>query len=99
MDPSVLTLSHGWTGLACPATGTCNGTISTVTSGPFAGLAGIVGLSWLAFVLRLDAIISPFGTGLIYQTSGSRVSYGLAGTGTSRRSSPGPTAAACRGPA
>ena len=24
MDPSVLTLSHGWTGLVCPATGTCN---------------------------------------------------------------------------
>jgi amino acid transporter len=77
MDPSVLTLSHGWTGLACPATGTCNGTIATVTSGPFAGLAGIIGLSWLAFILRIDAIISPFGTGLIYQTSGSRVSYGL----------------------
>jgi amino acid transporter len=77
MDPSVLTLSHGWTGLVCPATGTCNGTIATITSGPFAGLAGVIGLSWLAFILRLDAIISPFGTGLIYQTSGSRVGYGL----------------------
>jgi amino acid transporter len=77
MDPAVLTLSKGWTGLVCPATGTCNGTIATVTSGPFAGLAGVIGLSWLAFILRLDAIISPFGTGLIYQTSGSRVSYGL----------------------
>jgi amino acid transporter len=77
MDPSVLTLSHGWTGLTCPATGTCNSTIATINSGPFAGLAGVIGLSWLAFILRLDAIISPFGTGLIYQTSGSRVSYGL----------------------
>ena len=77
MEPSVLTLSHGWTGLVCPATGTCNSTIATINSGPFAGLAGVIGLSWLAFVLRLDAIISPFGTGLIYQTSGSRVSYGL----------------------
>ena len=77
MDPGVLTLSHGWTGLVCPATGTCNSTIANVTSGPFAWLAGIIGLSWLAFILRLDAIISPFGTGLIYQTSGSRVSYGL----------------------
>jgi amino acid transporter len=77
MDPSVLTLSHGWTGLVCPATGTCNSTIATINSGPFAGLAGVIGLSWLAFILRLDAIISPFGTGLIYQTSGSRVSYGL----------------------
>ena len=77
MDPSILTLSHGWTGLMCPATGTCNPAISNITSGPFAGLAGVVGLSWLAFILRLDAIISPFGTGLIYQTSGSRVGYGL----------------------
>jgi amino acid transporter len=73
----VLTFSHGWTGLVCPATGTCNANVATINSGPFAGLAGIVGLSWLAFILRLDAIISPFGTGLIYQTSGSRVSYGL----------------------
>ena len=77
MDPNILTLSHGWTGLMCPATGTCNPNISNITSGPFAGLAGVVGLSWLAFILRLDAIISPFGTGLIYQTSGSRVGYGL----------------------
>ncbi len=77
MDPSVLTLSHGWTGLLCPTTGTCNSTIASINSGPFAGLAGVIGLSWLAFILRLDAIISPFGTGLIYQTSGSRVSYGL----------------------
>jgi amino acid transporter len=77
MDPGLLTLSHGWTGLVCPASGTCNSNIATINSGPFAGLAGLVGLSWLAFILRLDAIISPFGTGLIYQTSGSRVSYGL----------------------
>ena len=77
MDPSILTLSHGWTGLVCPATGTCNPNIANITSGPFAGLAGVVGLSWLAFILRVDAIVSPFGTGLIYQTSGSRVSYGL----------------------
>ena len=49
-----------------------------INSGPFAGLAGVVGLSWLAFILRIDAIISPVGTGLIYTTSASRVSYGLA---------------------
>ena len=77
MDPAVLTGAHGWTGLVCPATGTCATNIATINSGPFAGLAGVIGLSWLAFILRIDAIISPFGTGLIYQTSGSRVSYGL----------------------
>ena len=48
-----------------------------ILSGPFAGLAGLVGLAWLAFLLRLDAIVSPSGTGLIYNTSSSRVGYGL----------------------
>ena len=49
-----------------------------IVNGPFAGLAGIIGLGWLAFLLRIDAVISPGGTGLIYTTSTSRVSYGLA---------------------
>jgi amino acid transporter len=48
-----------------------------IIAGPFAGLAGVVGLGWLAVILRIDAFISPFGTGLIYITSTSRVSYGL----------------------
>jgi amino acid transporter len=59
----------GWAGI--PAS-------SPITIGPFAGLAGVVGLGWLAILLRLDAFISPFGTGLIYQTSTSRIGYGLA---------------------
>ncbi|KIE25615.1 amino acid permease [Streptomyces sp. MUSC 125] len=50
-------------------------------SGPWAGLATVVGLGWLGFVLYLDAIISPGGTGLIYTTATSRVSYGLAKNG------------------
>jgi amino acid transporter len=78
MDPHVLTTAHGWLGLSCPKTGTCNPQISDITSGPFAAISGIAGLSWLAFILRIDAIVSPFGTGLIYVTSGSRVSYGVA---------------------
>jgi amino acid transporter len=49
-----------------------------ILAGPFAGLAGLVGLGWLAFLLRVDAVVSPAGTGLIYVTSTSRVSYGLA---------------------
>jgi amino acid transporter len=53
-------------------------TNTDILSGPFAGLAGIVGLAWLAFLLRIDAFISPSGTGLIYTTGTSRVSYGLA---------------------
>jgi amino acid transporter len=62
-------LTHGFGGI--PAT-------NQITIGPFAGLAGAVGLGWLAVVLRIDAFVSPFGTGLIYQTSTSRVGYGLA---------------------
>jgi amino acid transporter len=61
-------ISHGW----------LHFTDKDIIAGPFAGLAGVVGLSWLAFILRLDAIISPAGTGLIYTTGTSRVSYGLA---------------------
>jgi amino acid transporter len=59
----------GWGGLAAT---------NPIVIGPFAGLAGVVGLVWLANLLRVDAFISPAGTGLIYQTSTSRVSYGLA---------------------
>jgi amino acid transporter len=49
-----------------------------ILSGPFAAVAGLVGLSFWATILRIDAFVSPFGTGLIYQTSTSRVGYGLA---------------------
>ena len=50
-------------------------------SGPWAGLATLVGLGWLATVLYADAIISPGGTGLIYTTSTSRITYGLSRNG------------------
>jgi amino acid transporter len=67
MPPSLLT--HGFAGI--PAT-------NQISIGPFAGLAGAVGLGVWATFLRIDAFVSPFGTGLIYQTSTSRVGYGLA---------------------
>jgi amino acid transporter len=49
-----------------------------VALAPFAALASLVGFGWLSGVLRVDAFISPAGTGAIYNTSTSRVSYGLA---------------------
>jgi amino acid transporter len=61
-------LTHGFAGI----------NNAEILRGPFAGLAGLVGLGWLATLLRIDAFISPSGTGLIYVTSTSRVSYGLA---------------------
>jgi amino acid transporter len=53
----------------------------TTFSGPFANLATIVGLGGLATILYIDAVISPAGTGLIYTTATSRVSYGLSRNG------------------
>jgi amino acid transporter len=53
----------------------------TVFTGPFAQIATLVGLGWLAAILYADAIISPAGTGLIYTTGSSRVSYGLSRNG------------------
>ncbi len=67
IQPSALT--HGWAAIA-------NNT--GLKSGPFAFIAGAAALGWFATILRIDAFVSPFGTGLIYTTSTSRVSYGLA---------------------
>jgi amino acid transporter len=64
-----ITGPKGWLGLAAT---------NPIVIGPFAGLAGVVGFTWLANLLRIDAFVSPFGTGLMYQTSTSRVGYGLA---------------------
>ncbi len=55
-------------------------TFATFT-GPFAEVATLVSLGWLAAIIYLDAIISPAGTGLIYTTGSSRVSYGLSRNG------------------
>jgi len=66
MPPALLT--HGWLAFSN----------SAVKAGPFAALAALAGLGWLASLLRVDAFVSPTGTGLIYTTGTSRISYGLA---------------------
>jgi amino acid transporter len=79
MSPSVLAAHGGFLGLSCPpAPAHCSTAVSDIVSGPFAAVAGLAGLGFLAVLLRIDAFVSPFGTGLIYQTSTSRVGYGLA---------------------
>jgi amino acid transporter len=67
LQPSAL--SHGWAALKSN---------SGLELGPLAFVAGAAGLGWWATILRIDAFISPSGTGLIYQTSTSRIGYGLA---------------------
>ena len=83
---------------ALPAS-TLHGTWASVTksfTGPWAQLASLLALGWLAVILYIDAVVSPSGTGLIYATATSRVSYGLSRNGyfpsifesTDRRSVP-----------
>jgi amino acid transporter len=53
----------------------------TLFTGPFAEVATLVSIGWLAWIVYADAVISPAGTGLIYTTGSSRVSYGLSRNG------------------
>jgi amino acid transporter len=77
MPTSVLTHNHGWTGLATSSAPVA----AKLQKGPFFTLASIAGISWLATVLRIDAVVSPAGTGLMYETSSSRLSFGLSRNG------------------
>ena len=49
--------------------------------GPFADLATLLSIGWLATVIKVDAVVSPGGTGLIYTTGSSRLAYGLSRNG------------------
>jgi amino acid transporter len=51
-------------------------------SSPFAELAIIVNLHWLAMLLYVDAFVSPSGTGITYTASTSRMIYGMQRNGT-----------------
>lgn len=50
-------------------------------AGPLAGLALLLGITWLAVVLYADAIISPADTGLIYAGTASRLGYAMSRNG------------------
>lgn len=79
LDPTLLTHGGTWTGLI--PTGHASPVLKALDAAPFYAVAKVAGLAWLAFILRLDAFISPSGTGLIYLTSASRISFGLARNG------------------
>jgi amino acid transporter len=72
-------LTHGFQDIATLAKGT--GKLATDAAGvntyPFAAVAGLAGLAWLATILHIDAFVSPSGTAIIYETSTSRIGYGL----------------------
>lgn len=63
---STLDKSHGWLGLNF-----------TNDFGPLAAIATAAGLTWLAILLYIDAVVSPADTGFVYTTIASRVSYAL----------------------
>jgi amino acid transporter len=45
--------------------------------GPYATLAAGVGAGWLAYVLYIDAFVSPAGTGLVYIATSARATYAM----------------------
>ncbi len=59
-------IAHGW---ANP--------IGVGDYGPYYTLAIAAGASWLAYVLIIDGVISPAGTGLVYVGTSARLSYAL----------------------
>jgi amino acid transporter len=79
LDPRLLSHGGTWTGLI--PTGHASPALKALDAAPFYQVAKVAGVAWLAVILRLDAFISPTGTGLIYLTSASRISFGLSRNG------------------
>jgi amino acid transporter len=71
-------LDNGFTGIAQITKGDLANNATAVTAYPFAAVAGLIGLRWLSIILHIDAFVSPAGTAIIYETSTSRIGYGLA---------------------
>ncbi len=66
---------QGWKGLANPNVFNLGNVAGTFA--PLATVATFLGLSWLAYLLYADAIISPSDTGLIYTGVTARMSYAM----------------------
>jgi amino acid transporter len=72
LPPDLLAHYASWTGLAANP---------TLSRAPSFVLASLVGLVWLAWIMRVDAVVSPSGTGMLYLTGASRLSFGLSKDG------------------
>ncbi|RNL81381.1 APC family permease [Nocardioides marmorisolisilvae] len=75
LDPGTLAHSGSWAKLSFAN-----------DFGPLAALATGLGLSWLAVLLYIDAVVSPGDTGLIYTTIASRLSFAMARNGNAPKS-------------
>ena len=49
--------------------------------GPLAGLAGVIGLTAIAYLIYVDAVISPAGSGMTFSATASRLPFALAREG------------------
>jgi amino acid transporter len=49
--------------------------------GPFVGLAMAIGAVWLTKILFIDAVISPYGCGLVYLGAAGRLGYAMSKNG------------------
>ncbi len=78
LSPSFLHAHGPWTNLG---SANSNPAVVALNAGPFYTVSKIAGLSLLAFLLRIDAVVSPAGTGLIYTTSSARLSFALSKNG------------------
>src|SRR5581483_1512877 len=78
LDPALLDQVTTWAGLATAGN---NSTLAALNAAPFYAVALSAGVVWLAAILRIDAILSPGGTGLIYVTTTSRISFALSKNG------------------
>jgi amino acid transporter len=72
LNPATIAQYHTWAHL---------GDDTFLGAAPFYTLLKVGGLAWLAWIVRIDAVVSPAGTGLIYLTSASRLSFGMSKNG------------------
>ena len=77
-------LEHGWAHIGTSFSGGLDHIAATY--GPLAALASVMGLSWLAVLLYIDAFISPADTALIYTTVTARIAYAMGRNGNAPRS-------------
>jgi amino acid transporter len=68
------TLTHGWAHLSFAN-----------QAGPWAGIAELLALGWLAILLYIDAVVSPGDTGLIFAALTPRLSYSQGRIGNAPR--------------
>ncbi|WP_308389442.1 APC family permease [Acidithiobacillus sp. AMEEHan] len=65
VDPKYVA-QKGWENISFPG-----------INGPFAAIAGMIGLGWLGYLLYADALVSPAGTAMMYTTTSSRITMAI----------------------